>query len=162
MSDPGCSAVRFAGRGIRIYPMSQERRKRQQEREGQEQANPGRRRFVMIVVAIVVVFAAVYYFLWHRHNGRLDAFAKCLTASQAKMYGAFWCPHCEEQKEKFGSSVDYIPYIECGIKGSKGIATACTEAGIKQFPTWVFADGTRVVGAHELDFLGRATGCSLP
>src|SRR5208337_4897381 len=114
--------------------MSQERRKRQQERQGQE-PNPGRQRSIMIAIAIaiVVVFAAAYYFLWHRHNGRLDAFAKCLTAKQAKMYGAFWCPHCEEQREKFGSSVDYIPYIECGIKGSKGIAAVCTEAGIKQF-----------------------------
>src|SRR5208282_1032270 len=141
--------------------MSQERRKRQQERQGVSQTKPVPR-YVIIAIVIVVVFAVAYYFIRHRQTSRLDAFAKCLTAKQAKMYGAFWCPHCEEQREKFGSSVDYIPYIECGIKGSKGIAAVCTEAGIKQFPTWVFADGTRVVGAHELDFLGRATGCSLP
>jgi hypothetical protein len=141
--------------------MSQERRKRQQERQRQE-PNPGRQRSIMIAIAIVVLCAAAYYLLRQRQTSRLDAFAKCLTAKQAKMYGAFWCPHCEEQREKFGSSVDYIPYIECGIKGSKGIAAVCTDAGVKRFPTWVFADGTRVEGAHELDFLGRATGCSLP
>jgi len=78
------------------------------------------------------------------------------------MYGAYWCPHCEEQKEMFGSSFEYAPYIECGIKGSKGIEAVCTEAGIKRFPTWIFADGTRVEGEHELQFLGEATGCSLP
>jgi len=142
--------------------MSQERRKRQQQRQGQEQPNSGGPRSIMIAIAIVVAFAAAYYFLWHRHNSRLDAFAKCLTVKQAKMYGAFWCPHCEEQREKFGSSVDYIPYIECGIKGSKGIAAVCTDAGIKRFPTWIFVDGTRVEGAHELDFLSRETGCALP
>jgi hypothetical protein len=142
--------------------MSQERRKRQQKREGREQPNPNRTRYIMIAIVIIIAFAAAYYFLWYKHTSRLDAFAKCLTAKQAKMYGAFWCPHCEEQKEKFGSSFQYAPYIECGIKGSKGIEPVCTQAGIKRFPTWIFADGTRVEGEHELDFLGQETGCSLP
>jgi hypothetical protein len=141
--------------------MSQERRKRQQQRQGEELPNPRRSRFIIIAVIIVIAFAAAYYFGWHRHTTRLDAFAKCLTAKQAKMYGAFWCPHCEEQKEKFGSSFQYAPYVECGIKGSKGIEPVCTEAGIKRFPTWIFADGTRVEGEHELEFLGEQTGCSL-
>jgi len=142
--------------------MSQERRKRQQKREGREHPNPNRTRYIMIAIVIIIAFAAAYYFLWYKHTSRLDAFAKCLTAKQAKMYGAFWCPHCEEQKEKFGSSFQYAPYIECGIKGSKGIEPVCTQAGIKRFPTWIFADGTRVEGEHELDFLGQETGCSLP
>jgi hypothetical protein len=140
--------------------MSQERRKRQQERQGQPKA--GRLRYIVIAIAIVVAFAAAYYFGWHRHTSRLDAFAKCLTAKQSKMYGAYWCPHCEDQKEKFGSSFEYAPYVECGIKGSKGIEPACTQVGIKRFPTWIFADGTRVEGAHELKFLADTTGCSLP
>ena len=142
--------------------MSQERRKRQQQRQGQGQPNSGQLRYIIIAIAIVVAFAAAYYFIRHRQNSHLDAFAKCLTAKQAKMYGAFWCPHCDEQKKMFGSSFQYAPYIECGIKGSKGIEPVCTEAGIKRFPTWVFADGTRVEGEHELVFLGEATGCSLP
>jgi hypothetical protein len=141
--------------------MSEERRKRQQERQGEGQPTPAPR-YMIIAIAIVVAFAAAYYFGWHRHTSRLDAFAKCLTAKQAKMYGAFWCPHCEDQKEKFGSSFQYAPYVECGIKGSQGIEPVCTEAGIKRFPTWIFADGTRVEGAHELEFLGEQTGCSLP
>ena len=144
--------------------MSQERRKKQQKRQGQSQAQPNseRMRYAMVAIVIVIVFAVAYYFLWHRHNKKLDAFAQCLTAKQAKMYGAFWCPHCEDQKEKFGSSFQYAPYIECGIKGSQGIQAVCTQAGIKRFPTWVFADGTRVEGEHDLQFLGDQTGCSLP
>jgi hypothetical protein len=140
--------------------MSQERRKRQQQRQGQS-ANPVQPRYIIIAVVILAAFAAAYYFGWHRHNSHLDAFAKCLTAKQAKMYGAYWCPHCDEQKEMFGPSFEYAPYIECGIKGAQGIKPVCTEAGIKRFPTWVFADGTRVEGEHELQFLGEATGCSL-
>ena len=141
--------------------MSEERRKRQQERQGVKQTKPVPG-YIFVAVAIVAVFAVTYYFIRHRQTSRLDAFAKCLTVKQAKMYGAFWCPHCEEQKEKFASSFQYAPYIECGIKGSQAIAPVCTEAGIKRFPTWIFADGTRVEGEHELDFLGEQTGCSLP
>lgn len=141
--------------------MSQERRKRQQERQGVNQSKPVPRSIIVAVV-IVVVFAGVYFSLRYRQNSRLNAFAQCLTAKQAKMYGAFWCPHCEDQKEKFGSSFQYAPYIECGIKGSKAIAAVCTEAGIKRYPTWVFADGTRVEGEHELQFLADQTGCNLP
>jgi hypothetical protein len=142
--------------------MSQERRKRQQERQGQGQPNSGPLRYIIIVIAIVAAFAAAYYFGWRRHTSHLDTFAKCLTEKQAKMYGAFWCPHCEDQKEKFGSSFQYAPYVECGIKGSNAIAAVCTEAGIKRFPTWIFADGMRIEGSHELEFLGEKTGCPLP
>ena len=141
--------------------MSQERRKRQTQRQEQGQPNPALLRYIMIAVAIVLASAAAYYFA-HRRNTQLDAFAQCLTAKQAKMYGAFWCPHCQDQKEKFGSSFEYAPYIECGIKGSQAIAQVCTDAGIKRFPTWIFSDGTRIEGAHELQFLGDKTGCSLP
>jgi hypothetical protein len=141
--------------------MSQERRKRQQERQGVSQTKTVPRT-VIIAIVIVGVFAVAYYFIRHKQTSRLDAFSKCLTAKQAKMYGAYWCPHCEEQKEKFGSSFQYAPYVECGIKGSKAIEPVCTEAGIKRFPTWVFADGSRVEGEHDLQFLGEQTGCSLP
>jgi hypothetical protein len=141
--------------------MSQERRKRQQERQGVSQTTPVPHT-IIIAIVIVAVFAVAYYFIRRRQTSHLDAFAKCLTAKQAKMYGAYWCPHCEDQKEKFGSSFRYAPYVECGIKGSQAIAPVCTEAGIKRFPTWIFGDGTRVEGAHELDFLGEQTGCSLP
>jgi hypothetical protein len=141
--------------------MSQERRKRQQERQGIKQTQPVPRP-VIIAIVIVLVFAVAYFFIHHRQTKRLDAFAQCLTAKQAKMYGAFWCEHCQAQKEMFGSSFQYAPYIECGIKGSQAIASVCTDAGIKRFPTWIFADGTRVEGEHELEFLGEKTGCSLP
>jgi hypothetical protein len=141
--------------------MSEERRKKQAVRQGQGSSNGGPLRYVVVAVAIVAIFAAGYFFA-HKRNAHMDAFAKCLTGKQAKMYGAFWCQHCQDQKEKFGASFEFAPYIECGIKGSQAIAAVCTGAGIKRFPTWIFSDGTRVEGAHELDFLGEKTGCPLP
>jgi phage baseplate assembly protein gpV len=109
-----------------------------------------------------VVVAGLWFFLQRKHSSRLDAFARCLGAKGAKMYGAYWCPHCDQQKELFGASFHYAPYVECGIKGSRTPAQACVDANIKHYPTWVFADGARVEGEHSLEFLGQETGCALP
>ena len=141
--------------------MSQERRKRQQAKQEAGQPNTFWPK-IAIVLVLVAILAGLLWLVRHKQNSRLDAFAQCLGTKGVKMYGAYWCPHCDEQKEKFGSSFKYAPYVECGIKGSRSIAQACTDANIKHFPTWVFADGVRVEGAHELDFLGQATGCPLP
>lgn len=64
----------------------------------------------------------------------------------AKMYGAFWCPACESQKELFGASAERIPYIECSPAGRSGpTATTCLAAGVRSYPTWVIK-GQRHVG----------------
>jgi glutaredoxin len=97
-----------------------------------------------------------------KRGSRLDAFAKCLAAKQTKMYGAYWCPHCVEQKEMFESSFKYVPYVECGVPGSRDEAQVCKDAGIKHFPTWQFAGGERQEGTKSLAELSTKTGCSLP
>jgi|SRR5580704_7953118 hypothetical protein len=141
--------------------MSEERRKRQLERDEEAPPSPMIAK-ISIVVLVVAVAGGLYAFVHHQQSKRLSAFAQCLNAKGAKMYGAFWCPHCADQKELFGSSFQYVNYVECGIKGSRAIATACTDAQVKNYPTWIFADGSRVEGEHPLDFLGQATGCALP
>lgn len=141
--------------------MSQERRKRQQGREQPSGPNKALQMIIIVVVVIAVV-AGLLWFLRHKHNSQLDAFARCLGEKGAKMYGAYWCPHCADQKERFGSSFQYAPYVECGIKGSRAVTQACLDANIKHYPTWVFADGARVEGEHSLDFLSQETGCPLP
>lgn len=119
-------------------------------------------RNVVILTLIVSAFVLVYY-LGRRHRSRrLDAFAQCLTAKQAKMYGAFWCPHCADQKELFGSSFQYAPYVECGIKGSRAENDTCLQANVKRFPTWEFAGGERREGVLSLQTLAQKTGCALP
>ena len=141
--------------------MSDARKQRRQDRNLNADSNPLVLK-VVIVVAIVAVCAGLYFFLRHKHDSRMDAFAQCLGTKGAKMYGAYWCPHCADQKERFGSSFQYAPYIECGIKGSRNEAQTCVDAGVKHFPTWTFADGARVEGDHTLEFLGQETGCALP
>ena len=61
-----------------------------------------------------------------------------LQEIDAKMYGAFWCPACESQKELFGASAHRIPYVECSPGGrSAPVASKCLAAGVRSYPTWV-------------------------
>lgn len=144
--------------------MSEDRKIRQQEREPAAGSGVSSvvLRKVLIVVAIIAVIAGIVLFTRKKQSNRMDAFARCLGEKGAKMYGAYWCPHCADQKELFGPSFKYAPYVECGIQGSRATAQVCTDAGVKRYPTWTFADGARVEGEHQLDFLGQETGCPVP
>jgi hypothetical protein len=109
------------------------------------------------------VLGVVFYF-GQRNAHKYDAFAKCLSDRGVKMYGAYWCPHCQEQKEKFGAAFEYAPYVECGVKGDlHGLSQACKDAGIKHYPTWQFPPtGERVERIFTLEELGDRTGCAVP
>ena len=126
------------------------------------QATSSFTRKIVTGLLIVAAFAAVIYLGLRKRGHRLDAFAQCLAVKQVKMYGAYWCPHCAEQKEMFESSFPYVPYVECGVPGSREEAPVCKGAGVKHFPTWQFADGERREGTQPLPALATKTGCGLP
>ena len=143
--------------------MSQARRERQQERLGIKTSNRNWRRIAVYVVAIAVAGGLAAYGV-NRYRHQHNAFARCLTERGIKMYGAWWCPHCIEQKEKFGASVDQLPYIECGVKGDTRQKTqVCKDAGISHYPTWQFPPlGERVERVFTPEELSDRTGCALP
>lgn len=87
-----------------------------------------------------------------------NALAKCLTEKGAKMYGAYWCPHCNDQKTEFGSAFQYITYVECDPQGQNANPQACSDAGVGGYPTWVI-DGKKYEGAQSLDNLKSLAGC---
>ncbi len=140
--------------------MSEERRKQQQERLAPQKTEPWQ--IVAVVFLVVLVFGAAFYAVNHRRAPKYDAFAKCLAGKKVTIYGLYWCEHCAEQKEMFGASFQYVPYVECGIKGSRQEEPVCLQAGVKNFPTWQFPDGTRAEGAQPLEFLSKKSGCDLP
>ena len=141
--------------------MSEARRKRQQEREQSSGSIPiSRDKLVWIGIAAILVLA--YAGFWYHNNHRYDGFAKCLASKQAKMYGLYWCPHCADQKAMFGKAFQYVPYVECGVKGGHDITPECTAAKIKLFPSWQFGTNPPVEGVFPLQELGDKTGCSLP
>jgi hypothetical protein len=137
--------------------MSEERRERQQERS----SDAGSRKY-LTWGAILILLAAAYYAGWHYKNHKYDRFAQCIATKQAKMYGLYWCPHCQEQKEMFGESFHYVPYVECAIKGSHELQPECKAAGVKLFPSWQFGLDPPKEGVLSLEALSEKTGCSLP
>lgn len=144
--------------------MSEERKRRRQARE--QAQTP--RSFKLtpkffVITAVVVVVAGVGGYAKYRFDHKYDAFARCLKERHVLMYGAYWCPHCAEQKELFGASFKYAPYVECGLEGNRrGEQQVCKDAGIKLFPTWQFPPtGERVEGNLSLEALSDKTGCPL-
>lgn len=90
------------------------------------------------------------------------ALAQHLTSVGAKMYGAYWCPHCHEQKELFGKdAVTQIPYVECDPSASNSQAGICQSKGVKGYPTWEI-NGQMYSGTQTLQQLADASGYQGP
>lgn len=92
----------------------------------------------------------------------LQTFGRCLKSKGATFYGASWCPHCRAQRASLGDAMDYVRYVECAVDGGHEQAVACRNAKVDGYPTWTFADGTRVAGEKSLEDLAAQTGCTLP
>jgi len=142
--------------------MPEERRRKEQVQMDVVKSASTLWRDIALAVLVAAVFIVAYRIMKTRRHGNYDGFARCLAAKQVKMYGLYWCTHCAEQKEMFGASFEYVPYIECGVKGSRTEEPACAQTGVKNFPTWQFPDGSRVEGAQKLEFLSQKAGCPLP
>ena len=67
----------------------------------------------------------------------LNIFAQCLTDEGMTFYGAYWCPHCQDQKEMFGDAMQYVNYVECDPGGENADPEACVAAGVEYYPTWI-------------------------
>ncbi len=92
-------------------------------------------------------------------SDKKDTLAKCLTEKGAKMYGADWCSHCKNQKNEFGSSFQYVDYVECDPSGPNANPEACKVTGVEGYPTWII-DGVKYPGEQQLSTLAKISGCA--
>lgn len=83
--------------------------------------------------------------------------AEYLSNTQAKMYGAYWCPHCARQKQLFGDAALSLPYIECDPRGVNAQVDVCSAVGINAYPTWQI-NGEFYLGAQPLKRLAILSG----
>jgi len=123
-----------------------------------------RKEIIKLVISLAVIAAAIGIWYGRRHSGETsvyDSFARCLTQKNTMMYGLYWCEHCAEQKELFGAAFRLIKYQECGVKGQRALVETCKSAGVKNFPTWQFADGQRREGVMTMGQLSQMSGCPL-
>ncbi len=80
----------------------------------------------------------------------------------AKMYGAYWCPHCAQQKELFGEAAfRSIDYVECDPSGTNARPSLCKKAKITGYPTWEIK-GKLYPGTQSLEDLAKLSGYSGP
>jgi hypothetical protein len=113
--------------------------------------------WIITGVAVVLIFAGI---IWYAGRpGKYDEFATCIKDSGAIFYGAFWCPHCQEQKALFGKSASKLPYTECSTLDGKSQLPVCIENKIESYPTWIFKDGTKKGGTLSLSDLSEKTNC---
>jgi len=114
---------------------------------------------VSVGAAVIVALHLYFAGYWGDAPGPEDpwvkALAEHLSKSDVKFYGASWCPHCQEQKKLFGSSVNRIPYVECSPGGPQAPqASICKQMDITSYPTWVI-NGQRQTGVLALDTLAQ-------
>lgn len=116
---------------------------------------------IVILVAILIFVSFSKTSSKESVDSNLDTFAKCLKDSGATFYGASWCSHCQNQKEDFGSSAKYLPYVECSTPDGRGQTQKCKNDGITGYPTWKFADGSSLSGEVKLEVLAQKANCQL-
>ena len=117
----------------------------------------------VILTIVVILLGYLFYkgFSGEQVPGKYDDFAKCISEKKAIIYGAYWCPHCADQKKMFGSSFQYVNYVECDPRGKNAQPQTCTANGIKGYPTWII-NGEIFPSVQELEQLAATTGCELP
>ena len=115
-----------------------------------------------VILIVVVVGGIIGARAWSASQpGQYDQFAQCLKDEGATFFGAFWCPHCQEQKRLFGNSEKLLPYTECSLPDGKNQTQICIDEEIKTYPTWEFKDGSRLMGVQSFEDLAEKTGCEL-
>ena len=91
-------------------------------------------------------------------SSRQKNLARHLKLKGAMVYGAWWCPHCNTQKELFGvEAIELLPYVECD-RDEAG-RQRCQQAKIRGYPTWEL-NGERRLGVLSLEELEVWSGYS--
>ena len=95
-------------------------------------------------------------------NAGQIALAEHLTASGAKIYTAYWCPHCHDQKELFGrQATEKLTVIECAPDGRNSQRELCEAKKIEGYPSWEI-QGQLDSGVKPLAKLAEASGYQGP
>jgi len=118
-----------------------------------------------ILLVVIAILGAIYVFFTPPTHSTPEAqtLAACLAGKGAVMYGAAWCPHCQNEKHAFGvEAFALIPYVECPVERAR-----CVSIGIHLFPTWIFGNPStnsgqvaiRLEGEQGLAKLAAQSGC---
>jgi glutaredoxin len=92
-------------------------------------------------------------------DGKYAKLAQCLTSKGVKLFGAFWCPHCLDQKAIFGDDMRYVDYVECDVRDPSAKPEECAAKNVDRYPTWFFPGQGNETGLHQPEDLAKKVGC---
>jgi uncharacterized membrane protein len=88
------------------------------------------------------------------------ALAEHLSSTGAVMYSAWWCPHCNDQKQLFGKeAAERLTIVECAADGQGSQKDRCDAKAIEGFPSWEIK-GQLDSGVKPLSRLAELSGFS--
>jgi hypothetical protein len=116
--------------------------------------------FWIILIAVVVLGFGASFFI-KAGPGQYDKLAMCIKKQGVIFYGAFWCPHCQRTKAEFGSSAQYLPYVECSNPDGQSQTQICIDKKITSYPTWIRPDGAVLGGENPIEKWAAFSGCTM-
>ena len=124
------------------------------------------KKYTSYLVIFALIVSAVFLVRYvNSLPGKHDSFAQCVVDSGSKMYSAWWCSHCREQKALFGKSFKIIEkggaHVECSPDGTQTFSQYCIDQGVQGTPTWMSADGEFLGNRMSLEELSSKTNCPL-
>lgn len=118
---------------------------------------------IVFIIIITVAVGVITYIATKISAPKYDtlALSQCLTEKQVVFYGAWWCSHCKATKDLFGEAAKSLPYVECSGSSPQEQLQICKDKNIESYPTWIFADGSRLTGERTLEELAEKATCPL-
>ena len=120
--------------------------------------------FIIIVIGIVVGMRFIISST--ATSSKYTDLVKCMADKDVKFYGAFWCPHCQEQERSLDMSRAELEtaglYIECSTPDGNSQTQVCIDKKVASYPSWDFGDGVLITGELKVEELAEKSSCPLP
>lgn len=101
--------------------------------------------FAIIMIAIIALMTMVVR--GSSVSGKYDSLTQSLAKEGVSFFGAFWCPHCQEQESWLDASRQKLAaiglYKECS-NPDQSQTPICIANKIESYPTWVFPKGITI------------------
>ncbi|MBI2546325.1 hypothetical protein HYV81_04040 [Candidatus Woesearchaeota archaeon] len=116
-----------------------------------------------IIVLIIINLIPFVFVLFSSDDETHDNLAKCLTEKGVREYGSITCSSCKAQEKAFGSSFQYIDYVECHPRGPNPQTNLCLRRDIKKTPTFILEingeEVKRIAGFQTFEALAEFAAC---
>jgi hypothetical protein len=105
-------------------------------------------RIIIFAVVMVAIIAMMFIVIrGSSTSGKYDSFAQSLAKEGVAFYGAFWCPHCQQQEQWLDATRQKLAaedlYKECS-NPDQSQTQICIDKKIESYPTWTFPKGISV------------------